>query len=300
MLFAQCASAVIIVDDAGTTVAPTFAPSSLWANTLSSSVYIGNGWYLTAKHAVASGPNVHVLMTVWDTAVGGDGVTEIPSDLAVISGADTGPVDFTLSCSTPTIDTEVLFIADGISRSPGAATNQLHFDSAWTSVPSGDPSTMYSGYATGGSAIKRWGTNTVSDDGYFILGPSPANGIAPNNLTAGIGTTFDESTTGTEAQVDFGDSGGAMFVQTANGWELAGIISGKGPGMVTGQPNDVAIFGNESAMSDIAFYHSQIENITGISACATAVPEPSPALLLLAIGLPVGFVRWRQRCLRFL
>jgi hypothetical protein len=79
-----------------------------------------------------------------------------------------------------------------------------------------------------------------------------------------------------------GDFGGGVFHKNGSTWELTGLIVGVVG--FSGQPNpeENAVFGNETLVADLSFYRPQIMAI---------VPEPHP-VVLAASGLG-GLVLWR-------
>jgi len=63
-----------------------------------------------------------------------------------------------------------------------------------------------------------------------------------------------------EAQVAVGDSGGAVFTKSRDGWELAGILFAANT--YSEQPPETALFGNVSLAADLSHYRDQILEIT--------------------------------------
>ena len=67
-------------------------------------------------------------------------------------------------------------------------------------------------YWGAGDGVERWGENIVSDIATFTSGPNDA-----------IYATFDQNGLTNECDFSSGDSGGAVFINDAGVWKLAGI-----------------------------------------------------------------------------
>lgn len=126
-----------------------------------------------------------------------------------------------------------------------------------------------------GSGTMTWGNNNVDRYGLYTLetdGPQ----------TYGLFTTY--SSIAGEAQAQGGDSGGALFYQTATDtWQLNGILSGIGTS------------GGIQFTASVAtsFYYSQIVAIVGIP--LAAVPEPAAWATLLGSAALLGTLLVRRR-----
>ena len=76
-----------------------------------------------------------------------------------------------------------------------------------------DTASILRGWSWGtGDGVQRWGENLVADIINFSSGPDDA-----------IYATFDQNGLLNESHLSSGDSGGAVFIQDANIWKLAGI-----------------------------------------------------------------------------
>jgi hypothetical protein len=98
---------------------------------------------------------------------------------------------------------------------------------------------------------KRWGTNQVD---------SPSMKISRDEalVTWSFATTFDENLpTPHEAQAAHGDSGGAVFVESDSGYELAGVMWA-----VESEECLAAIHANLTYVADLSVYREQILGIT--------------------------------------
>jgi hypothetical protein len=92
----------------------------------------------------------------------------------------------------------------------------------------------------------RWGTSLVGDFGTVLD-------------TESFHTKFTEHDTAHEAQAANGDSGGAVFIENAGVWELAGVMFAVGS--YEEQPAETSLYGNLTYAADLASYRSQIIEI---------------------------------------
>jgi hypothetical protein len=99
-------------------------------------------------------------------------------------------------------------------------------------------------------AVKRWGTNRVYASGIDVT--------APNNqsITRCFQTDFSQHGTPDEAQAAVGDSGGAVFAESLQGWELAGVLVSIGE--AAEQEPKTALYGNVTNAADLSYYRPQI------------------------------------------
>ena len=262
--FAPAANSVIIDsgEGSGNTTAPT--PDPGWSNVgLRGSwgaVYLGDGWVLTANHVPAGSveldgvvyPNLPSLTTQIENP------DSSGADLIVFGLAPPHPLlpDLPLASASPAVGEPAILIGPGRNR--GAAT-------AWQPDPP-LPQTI-GGYEWGTGHSMRWGTNVI------VTRPA-----TPVLGTTAISTEFDEAATPHECQAADGDSGGALFVENAGSWELAGVLFAIG--QFGEQPPDSALYGNPTYAVDISFYRDSILDIT-------SVPEPEEGLLAGLILLRV-------------
>jgi len=232
------ARAVIIDsgDGTGNTSAPAEDPG--WAHVGArgglTAIYLGNGWVLTANHvqvgdvtfdgilypAVA---NSHIRLENDDASLPDLGVYRIdPSpELPILP----------IRATTPPVDTAVIMIGKGRNR--GSATS-------WD--PDG-PAGPYDGYEWGLGMAMRWGTNLVE-------------GFSRAVNTECFYTDFTEGEPSHEAQAATGDSGGAVFIENGDTWEIAGVLLAIGP--YEEQPAETALYGNSTYAADLALYRDQI------------------------------------------
>ena len=251
----SAANAVLIDsgDGTGNTAAPF--PDPGWNNvgerSLWSAVYLGDGWAVTAYHVGAGPvildgvtyPHLPSLVTRIDN---GDGTY---ADLLVFGLEPPHPPlpDLILANTAPVVGEAAILIGNGLDR--GAATS-------WQPNPPFSPT--LEGYEWGVTRTVRWGTNEITTAPMPILD------------TVAIATDFDEGATPHESQAVNGDSGGALFLENAGSWELAGMLFVAVH--YNGQPPFTSFHGNRTYAVDIAHYRDAILDVT-------SVPEPAGGIL---------------------
>jgi len=255
LCLASAAGAVLIDsgDGTGNTTAPS--PDPGWSNvgerSLWSAVYLGDGWAVTAYHVGAGPvildgvtyPHLPSLVTRIDN---GDGTY---ADLLVFGLEPPHPPlpDLILASTAPVAGEAAILIGNGLDR--GAATS-------WQPNPPFPPT--LEGYEWGVTRTVRWGTNEITTAPMPILD------------TVAIATDFDEGATPHESQAVNGDSGGALFLENAGSWELAGMLFVAVH--YNGQPPFTSFHGNRTYAVDIAHYRDAILDVT-------SVPEPAGGIL---------------------
>jgi hypothetical protein len=235
------AHAVIIDsgDGTGNTSPPADDPG--WAHVGirggTTAIYLGNGWVLTANHV---GIGDVVFQGVLYPAVPGsyirlENVSGPPPDLGVYQ-IDPGPElsILPIRASTPPADAAVIMAGNGRDRGPAT----------WWDPPG--PVDPIGGYEWGAGRTMRWGTNLVEGSSSVLD-------------TESFHTEFTGSDTAHEAQAANGDSGGAVFIENGDVWELAGVMFAIGT--YEDQPAETALYGNLTYAADLASYRSQIIEI---------------------------------------
>jgi hypothetical protein len=149
-----------------------------------------------------------------------------------------------LRSSTPSLGKPVVMIGKGFDR--GTA-------SSWGA---GGWNWLAPGY-------KRWGTNAVGGD---LPGapPTQVNVVdvdgtyGASSRTRSLVIEFNPGSH--DAMATLGDSGGPLFIKNVNTWEVAGIAIAVT--VESGQPASTSIYGNDSLYADLAYYRSQILDVT--------------------------------------
>ena len=193
MALAASASAVIIQSGDGNTAPPTDDPG--WDYVLDSSVYIGDGWYLTANHTA---PQDAIQLVTPDVLDGPSGAP-VAADLALFQGEDLGLPALRLGKTAPSPGTLVTLIGDGRDR----VAELTSWDAQWIAAgDAGFTDSRYSGYFWANTSTKRWGTN--------VIDAAPDVVHLGSTATFSLQTTFDSVGLTDEAQAATGDSGSAL------------------------------------------------------------------------------------------
>lgn len=245
-----------------------------------SGIYLGNRWVLTANHVAGSLPaSTNFGGLNYSTQAGthvqlqnpsGSGLSEF-TDMVLFRLQSAPPLpSLPLTTAMPAPDAELMMIGRGRVQEP-TETLWIHevnpgpADDTWTVTT--DPGTAnQSGFHTTATQEIRWGLNQVN----------------ANNLTINVGgldvrsflTLFGTATN--QAQGVIGDSGGAVLLEGAEEWELAGMMVAVST--FENQPGgtQTAVYGNGTFMVDLSFYAPQILAI---------IPEPASATLVVFAGL---------------
>ncbi len=280
------APAVIIQggDGTGNTTAPTDDPgwSNVGALNGASCVYLGDGWVITASHVGLGSPTFdgssYAAVAGSCTRLSDPSNPSQAADL-IMFRLQTTPAGLSgLSVSSAEPDTTQNSQIEAIGYGMNRATSETFWDNNWN-VVSDSVLGGHAGYCWGSGSSKRWGTNNLAahvavDDGHGI--------------TDAWQTVFNSSGTDNEMQAAVGDSGGGVFYQRGNSWELAGIMLAIGT--YTGQPDGTAVFGNTTYFADLSAYSGDITQ----TMAGAVVPEPGTLVLVLTGGM-AGWLFWRRR-----
>ncbi len=244
VLLALPAPALVIDSLAANSTPPADDPGfdNVGRRNVSTGVYLGYGWVITAKHV----PLGDVIF---------DGVTHtfVPGSEIAIAHDASNDADLRIFQITPWPDLPPLRIRS--DPLPDPATNTTDVVMIGFGAHAGDPISVFppptqdDGYlwSTAGKSI-RWGTNVIESLEFV----SSAN-------TQSFTTEFDQGLpTPHECQVANGDSGGAVFVKNAGVWELAGIMYAR-----TGSVPSAAIYADKTFAADLSHpdYRDQIVSV---------------------------------------
>lgn len=249
-----------------------------------SGIYLGNRWVLTANHVAGSLPaSANFGGLSYSTQAGthvrlqnpsGSGLSEF-TDIVLFRLQSAPPLpSLPLTTAMPAPDAELMMIGRGRVQEP-AETLWIHEvnpgpdDDTWT-VTTDPGAANQSGFRTTATQEIRWGTNQVEANNLTVNVGTLANPVDVRSFSTLFGTAPDQ------AQGVVGDSGGAVFLDGTEGWELAGMMFAVST--FENQPGgtQTAVYGNGTFIADLSFYSPQILAI---------IPEPAAATLASFAGL---------------
>ena len=270
-----------------------------------SGIYIGNGWVLTADHVGAGNPNFDGTTYSYDGTSGQQLTTPDStgvSDLYLFHLTTSPPLpsmnlSSTSGATLAASATSVVMYGDGQGLT---STTVNYYNTATNPYTVSSIATPELGYSTGSGMALRAGANFIDNSGVVNDGVGPTTSIITyfNPLYHNGGGTI------AGAQAAVGDSGSAVFAQTASGsYQLVGMTFAAGSDLSASanQPASNTIVYNSNsftgdgtttsdsitAAADISAYLPQIEAVTG-------VPEPSTAWLLGVPAAAVLALGWRR------
>jgi hypothetical protein len=260
LLAASPAAAILIDsgDGTGNVTAPPNDPG--WENVGRAglnAVYVGYGWMLTAAHVSLAGGQALLAGKLYPIAA--PSIVVFAQDANNDADLQAFRIDpwprhlplLPIRQQTPGLDTPVVMIGTAFPRGP--ATRWRGIDGYEWDIVAGP---------------KRWGTNDIG--GVVSQGSPPTNAITLDingRPTEVLVTDFTEGTGGDECAVTLGDSGGALFVDEAGSWELAGIHVARGS--FPDQPAETTLYENLSYSVDLAAYRDAV--LAVVRPCADGV-----------------------------
>ena len=287
VVLANPAAAVIIHsgDGSGNTTAPPDDPGwdQVGQYKTGSAIYVGDRWVLTANH-LGNGGTATLLGESFNLVAGSEkqllnppssGLTTL-TDLKLFQiDRDPGLPPLVLGTAPPPVGGLVSMIGRGRNRETDltywsiAASGE---DRIWTET-TGPTQSDAAGYHYASGQTMRWGANRIENDTAFDENDNDPDHNADVTIQfagesfdiVSLITVFDESGgTAFEAQGATGDSGGAVFYNNGNQWELAGVILAVSNFL--DQPGGTAALGNLTMFADVSVYGDQIEAITSVVA----------------------------------
>jgi len=268
---------ILAPSDIDTTVRPPDDPGWDYVGRRgnASAVYLGNRWVITAFHVGAG--TVNLGSTNYRKEVGngvqlqnppGFGLTDF-TDLRMFRLEEEPPLPpLPISLVAPPISGKVTLVGYGRTRSGPLTSFSVDNTGAW--VETADASIAdYAGFKIGGSG-KRWGTNHVESAGR----------VTTNKVDVlSLRSTFDRSALSeTEARAAGGDSGSGVFYKRGGTWYLTGIV--QSVSTTSGQPANVAAYGDKTNFADLSLYRNQIIDIMQRADATTPPPWQNPLNVL--------------------
>ena len=222
-----------------------------------SAVYLGNRWVLTANHVsdgsiTLSDGRSFAMVPGSSRQLANTGSAALfgSPDLKMFRLVDNpGLPSLTINDTRPGIRSTLMMIGSGRDAAPGFQGWQLtNGTNGFNWKPTALPLANATGFNLLPTSSMRWGTNDAA-----------AGAIFANNNTLAFSTTFDRAVGDYEAQAAPGDSGGGVFQKVDGQWQLAGIMVSQQ--LLSNQPSDTAVFGDQTYSADLAVYRAQIEDL---------------------------------------
>jgi hypothetical protein len=268
-----------------------------------SGVYLGNGWVLTAYHAVRDGAGGfrfgNVILNGTGYAVNTPTAVRLttpgtgaPVDLAMVRLATLPDLpSIAVASSTPAVNASLVLMGNGIQR--GASLLYWRVDQTtnpWTwSSTNNARNADASGYAYDSAQSLRWGNGSLAaklsiDDGFGTM--------------ASFYSTF--ASTNGSAMAAAGDSGGGVFYKTGTNWNLCGIMLTIAT--YNGQPANTSVVGDATYVADLASFATQINTLVAVQpptilrqpVAATMLQGGSATLSVSATAAPVAGYQWQR------
>lgn len=242
--------------------------------------YLDNGWFITAGHikerdnpsgVLLGGVDYTILDDSWRRITNNTGTG---TDLMMFSVAGTvSAPSISITSDTPALGVAVTMIGNGVNRE---ASSVLISDEELYLLES-DPA----------NTTKRWGTNT--SEGASRI--SVYSGGEEERFTDSFYTDFDPVYG--EAQGALWDSGGGVFVQRGEVWDLAGIMIEAENLYKLGDRMAAMLSGggdlpeSRTYMADLSVYSDQINRMISVD----VIPEPSTLAFCVTFGVLICAIR---------
>jgi hypothetical protein len=219
-----------------------------------SGVYLGNRWVITAGHVSQGGLRLsdgrEFAMSVGSNVQLSNAETPAPfgePDLRMFRLAeDPGLAALEIGQAAPALGDLVIMIGAGVDRAGeliGWQTTSTVAGLQWDEVPVTAATVL--GHTLLSSSHMRWGANFVASGTTFR-----------SDLTFAFSTQFDRLSLSFEAQATLGDSGGGVFRESDDGWELLGIMTSNQ--LLGNQPSNTVVYGDQTIIADLSVYREQI------------------------------------------
>ncbi|XAL98911.1 PEP-CTERM sorting domain-containing protein [Phycisphaeraceae bacterium D3-23] len=253
------AGAVVVAGDPGQNAPDqTAAPAGFedaWGRIGSlgggSGVYLGNGYVLSARHV--GGGNNFIVDGVNHARIFGSSVTLTnPTGLGLSAEADLWINRYTVRDTSPLHGLGVIDIRDTPLETAGGGGVLIGEGLGQTTLSSINVGGSRTGYAWGGSEVRRWG-----DIG--ITGAAEEIEASGRDVVGAVSFSFQEVAGRGAAAA--GDSGGGLFYEQDGTVVLAGIIHAVT--LFNDQQDDTSAFGNRTLFSDLSVYLDQIHVVEG-------------------------------------
>jgi hypothetical protein len=278
----RAGAVVIAAGDRTTNGTPPFEGPG-WGNVTElsegSAVYLGDRWMITANHVVAGiTTSPSIVLDNRNFAVqpntgrhltnpAGSGLSQSADLFMFRLTEDPGIPGLSIVQNAPTFNTPVTMIGRGAFRDEALSGWALFPISStayqWIEVSVLNADVV--GYKLNNDRGMRWGINRI---GFDFENDNDNNvivaGTGSNGDVFALVTTFNQGELGNEAQAVEGDSGGGVFTYTAEGWQLAGLMTSTK--LLPSQPGRTVAFGDQSYITDLSRYRSQILSIMSVSA----------------------------------
>ncbi|MEM9420383.1 MAG: PEP-CTERM sorting domain-containing protein [Planctomycetota bacterium] len=284
------AGAVVVAGDPGQNAPDqTAAPlgfEDAWSRVGSigggSGVYLGNGYVLSARHV--GGGNNFIVDGFNHTRIAGTSVTfSNPTGLGLTEESDLWINRFSVPDTSPLSGLGVIDIRDASLETAGSGGIIIGEGLGQATPSPVNVGGGRTGYAWGGSEIRRWGDIGVSGVADEIQ--------AGGRDVAGV-VSFSFQEVAGRGNAASGDSGGGLFYLEDGEVVLAGITHAIT--LFNDQNGSTSAFGNRTLFSDLSLYLDQIRVVAGDLTGDGFVGVEDLDLVLANWGQSVTLGNWTQ------